>query len=132
MSVVFHDLQDHSNPFNGTRMESKDTVNELFRSFEHRAPFFFELRQDCGVKLTVGFATDCAVLQHAAIDGSAPYLMAVADGRINDDEFVSFLAGNTPTPVSRRFCLSTEQAINVIAQFIADGAMSHAIAWEEI
>jgi hypothetical protein len=132
MSVTFHDLQQLDNPMNGARLETVAAITELFRSLRERKPFLFELRGSNGFMLTIGFAGNCGSVQYSPRDGSPPYLMAVADDAVDDGKFVEFLAGNTPTPIPRRFCLPTDQVEKIAAEFLTHGGKSGAIAWEGI
>jgi len=83
-------------------------------------------------KLTVGFGGSFGSVQYSPIDGSPPYLVAVADDPVDDGKFVEFLAGNTPTPISQRFCLPIVQVEKIAAEFLAHGGKSEAVPWEEI
>ncbi len=132
MSVTFHDLQQLADPMNGTRFESVSAISGLFRSLRGRKPFMFELRGDNKSMLTIGLADDCATVQHSSSEGLPPYLMAVSNDAVDDGGFVEFLAGGTPTPIPRRFCLSLEQVEKIAADFLAHGGKSEAVAWEEV
>ncbi len=132
MSATFHDLQQLDNPMNGTRLETAATIAELFRSLRDRKPFLFELSGDNGFMLTIGFAGNCGSVQYSPSDGSPPYLVAVADDAVDDGKLVEFLAGNTPTPIPRRFCLPTDQVEKIAAEFLTRGGKSTAVAWEGI
>jgi hypothetical protein len=132
MSATFHDLQQLDNPVNGTRVDTTAAIAELIGSLRERKPFLFELRGDNGFMLTVGFAGNCGSVQYSTSDGSPPYLMAVADDAVDDGKFVDFLAGNTPTPVPRRFCLPIDQVEKIAAEFLTRGGKSTAVAWEGI
>jgi hypothetical protein len=129
--VTFHDLQQVDNPMNGTGLESAAALAELFRSLNNRKPFLFELRGDNGFTLTVGFG-DCGCVQYNSSNGSPPYLVAVAKDVGDASQFVEFLAGNTLTPIPRRFCLPIGQIEKIAVHFLASGGRSRAVTWEEI
>lgn len=132
MNVTFHDLQQLTNPINGTRLESMSAVGGFFRSQSGRKPFMFELRGENGCMLTIGLADGCAAVQHSSSEGSPPYLMAVAIDASDARGFVEFLAGGTLTPIPERFCLPVELAEKVVADFLIEGGKSEAVIWEEI
>lgn len=132
MSATLHDLQQLDNPMNGARLETTAAIAGLFRSLRERKPFLFELRGDNGFMLTVGFARNCGSVQYSPSDGSPPYLMAVADDAVDDGKFVEFFAGNTPTPIPRRFCLPADEVEKIVAEFVTHDGKSEAVAWEEI
>lgn len=132
MRARFQDLQRPGNPANGSTIQGGDEASELFRVLADRLPFLFELRGENGFVLTVGFAGDRGCVQHSPGNGSPPYLMAVLNDARDDGEFVEFLAGDTPTPIPRRFCLPIERVATVVDEFLAQGSRSGAVAWEEI
>lgn len=131
MNAVFQDLQQLDNPLNGTRLATAPEIASLFRSFIGRQPFLFSLCGENGFMLTIGFADDCASVQYSSSDGLPPYFMAVADEG-DDGEFVEFLAGHTPTPIPRRFCLPVERIAEIANAFVTNGIKSDAVHWEEI
>ncbi len=132
MRVIFQDLQQPDNPVNGKRLECAVAMMEVFQSLSGRKPFLFELRGENGFMLMVGFAGNCGSVQYSPSDGSPPYLMAVPDDVVDDGNFVEFLAGNTPTPIARRFCLPIEQIEKIAYDFIEQGDKSGEVTWEEI
>jgi hypothetical protein len=129
--VSFQDLQQLDNPMNDSHLGTATEIVSLFRSLVGRKPFLFELRGENGFTLTIGLANDCASVQYSSSDGLPPYLMAVA-AEGEDGEFVEFLAGNTPTPIPRRFCLPTTQVVEIANAFVSHGGKSDSVDWEEI
>ena len=130
MNVVFKDLQNTSNPLNGTVLHEPAEVGPLFESLRGRAPFVLELAGDNGYKLTIGLSEDLGFVQHGATDGSPPYLLAVADVP-EDDGAVEFLAGNTPTPIPHRYCLPMAVVHGIAREFLFSGNRRQTTAWEE-
>jgi hypothetical protein len=130
MIAVFQDLQDSKNASNGVSVSDERGLDALLAKLNYRAPFLFELNIDGGSKLLVGISPELGCVQYSAADGSPPYLMAVGDEA--ESGVVEFLAGNTPTPIPRRFCFSKSVLKQVIADFLRTGERSSAIAWEEI
>jgi hypothetical protein len=132
MNATFNDLQDKSNVMNGTRVRDSFGLNALLEPLKERQPFMFELVGVNGCTLLVGFSKDVGCVQFSASDGEPPYLMALNDDIVEDEPFISFLNGNTPTPVPRRFCLPIEQVLAVTGAFIDEGVRSDAVGWEEL
>ena len=132
MKIVFQDLQQIDNPMNGMLLETAEEVTRAFRSLAGRKPFLFELRGEYGFMLTVGFADNQGSVQYSPSSGMPTYMMAIADSAENEGEFIEFLAGNTPTPISRRYCLPIKQVETIVLDFLASGAKSEAVPWEEI
>jgi hypothetical protein len=135
MTAIFQDLQQLDSIMNGVRLTNVSEVITLFRSLAGRKPFLFELQSENGFTLTIGLAQDCASVQYSSSDGLPPYLMALASDTSetgNEDACVEFLAGNTPTPIPRRFCLPIQQVEEIVKGFLIGGVRSEAICWEEI
>ena len=132
MNVIFEDLQQLDNSKNGMQLATEPEIASLFRSFIGRKPFLFSLCGENGFMLTIGLANDCASVQYSSSDGLPPYLMAVTDDMGEDDNFVEFLAGSTPTPIPRRLCLPVERVVEITNAFVTNGIKSDAVQWEEI
>jgi hypothetical protein len=132
MNVIFKDMQKLNNPLNGNRIENVSDVECLFRSFVGRDPFLFELQGENEITLTIGFTDECASIQYSASSGLPPYFMAISDEAIDDSEYIEFLAGDTPTPISRRYCLPTVKAIRIVNDFVQLGIRSKGMTWEEV
>jgi hypothetical protein len=133
VSCIFRDFQDDNNPLTGTVIDSQSTLSELLESFRGRQPFLFELREDRGFTLTVGFSDECGCVQYARSDGEPPYEMALS-GPVSEpsDKFVCFLAGDQPTEIDARFCMPIEQIRGIVTQFVVGGGKSQTVSWEEI
>lgn len=132
MIAVFQDFEQRANPKNGTSVTSPAEVAAFFRSLAGRKPFMFELRGEDGFILTIGLAADCGTVQYSPDDGLPPYLMAVASDAMTDGEFVEFLAGGTPTPIPRRFCLPLNRVQKIVQDFLTHGGSSDAVKREEV
>ncbi len=133
MKAEFQDMQDRDNALNGTSVSDVKSVHALFKSFSGRQPFGFLLIGDNGMTLTLGYSDECGTVQHGTSDGAPPYLMAVNEVVADDDEeYVEFLAGGTPTPIPKKYCLPVNAVEAIAAEFVASGNRSAAVAWEEI
>ena len=135
MKTTFHDIQDESNPLNGSTLQRETDVSGLFdsllKSLKNRQPFSCEIRGDNGYMLTIGVSVDVGCAQYGSSDGTPPYWMAVGSDR-DEDEFVEFLAGDTHTPMPRRNCLPMAMIQAVTADFVTSGQRSRAVEWEEV
>jgi hypothetical protein len=97
-----------------------------------KAAFFCEIEGENGSKLLVGVGGKWSCIQHSAIDGSPPYLMAMPrEPRLGVND-MEFLMGNTPTPVHGRYILSAELVEKVISFFVETGKKSELVKWEQI
>ncbi len=132
MSVIFQDMQDAHNELNGTRIGDASNLHLLLDAFRRRQPFLFELNADGGDTLTIGIGADVGCVQHTGGDGDPPYLMALNEAVADDEGFVEFLAGGTPTPIPKKYCLPVSVVEAIAAEFVASGNRSPAVAWEEI
>ena len=132
MIATFQDLEQCTNPMNGTSLASPAEIDTFFQTLSGRKPFMFELRGDNGFMLTIGLASDCAAVQYSPSEGLPPYLIAVASDEIEAGGFVEFLAGGTPTPIPRRFCLPAKRVQIIVQDFLLHGEKSNTVEWEEI
>jgi hypothetical protein len=132
MTAIFQDLQQPENPLNGRQVNSAISIAEICRGLSKRKPFLFELRGDNGFMLTVGFAGNIGSVQYSRCDGLPPYLMAVSSEVIEAGESVDFLAGNTPTPIPRRFCLAFDLVERIASEFVEHGKKSAVVSWEDV
>ena len=132
MSVVFVDLQETDNPDNGKRFGAMSDIRHFLRSLEKRPPFLFELENEAGATLTVGLAGTVGCVQFTPVRGKPPYQMAFTEECVEAETFLEFLAGNTPTPISRRYCVPIKQVEDIILEFVKNGLPSPHTSWEEI
>lgn len=133
MTAIFQDLQQADNIMNGICLTNAHDVVSLFRSLADRKPFLFELLNDNGFVLMIGFARNCASAQHSSNTGLPPYMMAVScETENHSGECVEFLAGNTPTPIPQRFCLPIQAVEDIAKDFLESGSRSESLCWEEI
>ena len=132
MNATFHDLQDKHNSLNGTSVRGEQELDAILQTFGGRQPFFFELVGENGITLLIGYGLDMGCVQHSTSDGEPPYLMAVSDESIENEPFVSFLTGNTPTPIPKRFCLPLDLVQKIMQDFLTHGENSNIVEWEEI
>jgi hypothetical protein len=130
MNATFQDMEQLANPMNGTSLTSS-ILATFFQSLAGREPFMFELRGENGFMLTVGVAADCGTVQYSPSEGLPPYLMARGD-ETDESEFMEFLAGGTPTPIPKRFCLPLDRVQKIMQDFFTHGEKSDAVEWEEI
>lgn len=131
MNATFQDMEQLANPMNGASLTNSTQLATFFHSLVGREPFMFELHGENGFMLTVGLAADCGTVQYSSSEGLPPYLMARSD-ETDEDEFVEFLAGGTPTPIPKRFCLPLDHVQKIVQDFLTHGETSNAVEWEEI
>jgi hypothetical protein len=134
MILRFFDRQDEKNPLNGSTCADSNSLLDRLRLLSSRPPFFCEIEGENGFKLLVGVGGKWSCIQHSAVDGSPPYLMAVPREPQFGVKEIEFLMGDTPTPVHRRYILRAELAEKVIAFFVETetGKKSELVDWEEI
>ena len=130
--VVFSDLEESSNPLNGMRLKNQKEFDETVEKLRNREPFFFELTGENGYQLLVGFGNTIGCVQHSRADGGGLFLVAVAPGAEEASDYFEFLAGYTPTPISKRYCMPWEQVRQIIFYFLETGGCSPEFSWEVI
>lgn len=132
MISQFFDRQDPVNPMNGSRVGDPVELQRLLDGIRGRPPFFAELIGDNGFKLLLGIGDDGGCVQFSAADGSAPYLMALAEDPSNVEGEIEFLIGDTASAVPGRFFLPYEILVDVAATFVSSGERSSHVVWEEL
>jgi hypothetical protein len=124
-------MEDKNNPLNGETIDSCDKLLEIFSRLKSRPPFLCELQGSNGYNLIVGIGYYGCV-QHSPGNGDLPYLVALARNPNDDDSFMEFLCGGTPTPIARRFLLPFDVVEEIAVDFQKTGEPSALVSWEEI
>lgn len=133
MKITVQDMQEATNPINGTTVTSPATLVQLLEKLQSHTPFLLDLIGDNGYRLTTGIGSDLGCVQHSRNDGEPPYLIAVQKGdAVGGDDEVNFLAGGTATPILRRQCIPMELLKRVAVHFLSTGERSDEVAWEEV
>src|SRR5262245_49443825 len=118
MKTQFFDLLDNANPLNGTSVENLAELQNVLESVRDRLPFIAELIGDNGFKLTFVLGTTEGCVQFCSVEYEPPYLMAVNPNSQDSEGEVEFMMGDTPTPVSRRYCLPYDAFVQIAAEFV--------------
>jgi hypothetical protein len=131
MAAVFRDLQDRSNPFEGSRVESCEDFAEIWNRAGNRPPFLCELEGDHGFMLTIGLGNNSGVVQHCATSHDPPYLFAVSRELVTEEP-VDFLMGNQPCEVLALNVISRDTLLSIVEYFLSTGSRLPAVLWEEV
>jgi hypothetical protein len=133
MKAVFRDLQWKDNPANSKVIESPESALQLLDSLLDRPPSLCTLSsEDAKAEILVGVGDPLGCVQFSASDGAPPYLMPRADSVLSGNDYVTFLAGGTPTEIPRRYCLPWPQVREIVDYFIKHGSRKPDLIWEEI
>jgi hypothetical protein len=132
MKVKFFDMDDSSNPLNGTTIEESGRLLQILRGMQGREPFFCELEGDNGYRLDVGLAATLGCAQYSRSDGEPPYLTPVDSNATAEDGYREFFCQGTPTEVPARHCLPLDVIMGIAAFFLETGKPNPAVSWEEI
>jgi Immunity protein Imm1 len=132
MKTHFFDLLDNANPLNGTSIENLVEFQNMLESVRDRLPFIAELIGDNGFKLTFVLGTTEGCVQFCSVELEPPYLMAVNSNLRDSEGEVEFLMGDTPTPVSKRYCLPLDAFVEIVAEFVQTGERKREVLWEEL
>jgi hypothetical protein len=132
MKTQFFDRQDPNNPANGRMVNNSAELRSILMAARKRHPFFAELIGENGFKLLLGLGGNQGSAQFSSVDGSPPYLMAIASDGDDADEASTFLISDTLTPVPKRYCLPYEAIMDIAEAFVQTGRQKPDIYWEEI
>lgn len=131
MRVVFFDRQNVSNPMNGKGVTRGEELIAIFKGFLNRDPSFCELHGANGEKELIGVGERVGCVQHSAIEGNPPYLMALSSDP-DQPGYHEFLITDTSTPVSNRYCLPMDKVISIACYFLETGKRDTSVLWEEV
>jgi Immunity protein Imm1 len=132
ISCKFLDLQnEEKNPYHQAQLDV-DTLNEVFEFSKHLDPYVCEFIHSNGYRLTVGLGSELGCAQFSSTDGQPPYLLALSDPSLSDEECEEFLLGGTATEISKRHCLDINSLKKIIYSFCQTGEKPTDIVWEEI
>jgi len=131
MTVTFFDRQVEGNPINGSKFDTSESLIETLQNLQYREPFFCELVGAVS-KLLLGLGSQHSCVQYGALNGDPPYLMAMGANRNDEEGELSFLIGDTATPVPSRYALSSPELWTAIESFMKTETVSPRLDWEEI
>jgi immunity protein Imm1 of predicted polymorphic toxin system len=132
MILQYRNNQDKSDPQNDAFFVESNDLADFLDSARTKNPFIAELRGDNGFELVIGIGGNFGCVEHIAINGDLPYLMAMSFHPLLTNGEVEFLTANTPTPIAARYILSFDELKEVALHFLATGERSHSVSWEEI
>jgi len=133
MSATFQNLQHPDDARNGETLHDRPSVIALLDDLRHVAPpFMCQFVGDNEFNLTVGIDRDFGCVQHSANDGSPPYLMATVSSKAaSDRREMTFLVGDTVTPIDVRYRLPFDIILQIVADFVTSGTRTENVTWEE-
>jgi Immunity protein Imm1 len=132
MSAIFLDLDDRSNPLNGSEVTTSRELCSVLDEYGARPAQFCELVAQNGFKLLLGVSSDLGCVQHSSCSGSPPYYMTANSSALDTKDCVKFSIDNEPTPVPRHYCLPMKLVKEIAVHFLATGERSAEVCWEEI
>ena len=131
MNITFFDEQDDTNSLNGTVVQDREHLLRILDGLRNRSPFVCDLVGTNGFHLDIGIGA-MGHAQYSRMDGEPPYLLAVAPQPGRRDEYIDFLLWQTPTPISKRYCMPFESVRDIAAYFLETGRTHPLFAWEEV
>lgn len=117
----------HSIP--GIEITSAEYLNRVIQSFAMREAGIVELLSANGNRLQVGVGGGLCCVQFIKADNLPPYYCVNAQNPIPGEHEVEFLLGGTPTPVSRKQCLSLAEALDISTHFVSTGDWHPGFQW---
>ena len=87
---------------------------------------------DSGV-LTIGVGTPFGFVEYMDEDRSPPYLVATDDPKNEEqDPFVEFDSGGTPTPIPIKNWLPFERVVEIVVYFLQNKKLPDYVSWIEV
>ena len=131
MSAKFLDLQNESNPDNGTIVHDGASAKALLIRNSSREPFTCQFVYDDEFQLMVGLGPDLCCAQYSATSGNSRYLVAYLESERMQAGEVEFLLNNSPTEILRKQCFPLKVLLEVAAYFVEKGKPSGIAQWED-
>jgi hypothetical protein len=132
MKVKFFDMDNASNPLNGSTIRDSRWLLKILQGMQGREPFFCELEGENGYRLDLGVAATFGCAQYSHSEGDPPYLMAIDDNAKPEGGYKEFFCQNMHTSVPAHQCLPLGVIMEIAAFFLETGRPSPAVSWEEI
>jgi len=112
--------------------DGEELRNLLYRLVEQE-PRVFVLEIANNAIFTIGVGLPYGFVQFSK-NNESPYLIAAVVESVKGkglDEDVEFMAGGTPTPIAKRWCLPYDQVVETIIYFFLNDKLP-GLKWEEI
>jgi hypothetical protein len=129
MIVTFFDREDDTSRLSGTIIRDNRQLFQILDSLRSRPPFFCELVGENEYCLLVGVG-QYGYVQYSRFDGEPPYLEVATNNNEREDEYIEFLMGGTPSPISKRCCMPFDTVRKIAGHFQETGSMYPGVAWE--
>jgi hypothetical protein len=130
MNLTFFDREDQANALNGSLVQDRERLLRILDGLRNRPPFVCELAGENGFYLHIGIGT-MGHAQYSRMDGEPPYLLAVAPQPGRRDEYMDFLLWQTPTPISKRYCMPFDLIREIAGYFLETGNAHPGFGWED-
>jgi hypothetical protein len=132
MRVKYLNLEYKNDPDNNREFEDATEVLSLLET-DHptrKLPYSFELYGDNGWVLDIGIETPS--YGFAQLERLEPWVCLVATNpKTADSNFMEYMVGGTPTPISGQYRISFEDVRKAISHFVSTGEGVSELAWEE-
>jgi Immunity protein Imm1 len=132
MTLRFFDRQNVDNSLNGAMISDPARLREILTNTEGRAPFFAELISESGFKLLLGLGGREGCAQFSAASGAAPYYMATIRNNEGLEGEMTFLIGDSKSPVPKQYCIPNTTLTAIAEQFLESGNRPDTVEWREI
>jgi hypothetical protein len=112
-------------------IQTEEDLRNVLGALQESEPQFVDLIAPSGDCLTIGIGGPLACVMHTQASGRPPYLIAIRDME-NQEDFVEFDAGGTPTPIPVYQCLPYDEMVNVAVSFFYNKSLPQNVQWEEV
>jgi len=112
-------------------IQTEEELRNVLGALQGSEPQFVDLIAPSGDWLTIGIGGSLACVMHTQASGRPPYLIAIRDMEDQED-FVEFDAGGTPTPIPAYQCLPYDEMVNIAIYFFNNGNIPQNVEWEEV
>jgi hypothetical protein len=109
---------------------TEEELRRVLGALQVSEPRFVDLIAPSGGCLTIGIGRPLACVIYTQAFGRPPYLTAL--GNMDDQEgFVEFDAGGTPTEIPANQCIPYDEMVNVAVYFFNNESLPQNVRWDE-
>ena len=112
-------------------IQTKEELRRVLASLQGSEPQFVDLIAPSGDCLTIGIGGPLAYVMYTQASGRPPYLIVIRD-MDDQEDFIEFDAGGTPTPIPAYQCLPYDEMVNVAIYFFNNESLPQNVRWEEV
>jgi hypothetical protein len=111
-------------------ISDEEDLRRALKQLQRKDPRLVDLISPTGDCLTIGVGAPLGCVMFTKASGDPPYLWAVGDS-VEQETYIEFDAGGTPTPVPLYRCLPFERVVEIAVYYLLNGILPENVEWDE-